>query len=754
MSQDSLNQTWSIVQVGIDKILAKNLEEGLTSELYMKIYTAIYQFCTAAQPSTHVSPHSSARGAQLLGADLYDKLIEYLNQHLNKIRAEGEQYSEEALIKYYIRMWNRYTTGARYLNHIFEYLNRHWVRRERDEGRRTVYDVNTLCLVKWRSEVFDHTQARLTQAVLHMIENQRNGETIDIFTIRFVIASYVSLGLDEHDSRKVSLSVYKQYFEVPFITCTEEYYDKESATFISENSTVEYLKKAESRLKEEAERVHSYLHQSTDKLLMRTCETSLIGNHAKLLQDQFLNLLEADRQDDLKRMTELLAHIPDGLVPLRATFETYVRQQGLDAVVKLDSTVGDTLEPKAYVDTLLEVYRQYSHLVKYSFGSDADFVKTLDNACREFINRNQVTKNSLSKSPELLARYCDLFLKKSGKAAEDTDVEAKLTDIMTIFKFIDDKDVFNTYYSRMLSRRLVGGTSASEDAESSMISKLQEVCGTDYTLKLQSMFTDIRTSQDMQPEFREYLSQESPETSIDFSILVLSANHWPLSPPDTTFNVPDELVKPYQLFPKFYDTKHESRKLNWLWQHSKGELKVNYAKGVSRVGHTFQVSTYQMAILLPFNRADSYSYEQLHQITGLTRDVLVGSLTPLVKARVLTLEGGTLGGPGTKYTLNMDFKNKKVRINLNVPIRSEQRQETEATNKTIDEDRKMLMQSVIVRIMKARKVLKHVVLVQETIAQIKTRFTPKIPEIKKCIDFLIEKEYIERIEGDKYAYLA
>jgi cullin 1 len=49
-----------------------------------------------------------------------------------------------------------------------------------------------------------------------------------------------------------------------------------------------------------------------------------------------------------------------------------------------------------------------------AFNNDAGFVAALDKACGRFINNNAVTRmaNSSSKSPELLARYCDLLLKK------------------------------------------------------------------------------------------------------------------------------------------------------------------------------------------------------------------------------------------------------------------------------------------------------------------------------------------------------
>jgi cullin 1 len=86
-------------------------------------------------------------------------------------------------------------------------------------------------------------------------------------------------------------------------------------------------------------------------------------------------------------------------------------------------------------------------------------------------------------------------------------------------------------------------------------------------------------------------------------------------------------------------------------------------------------------------------------------------------------------------------------VNLNLPIKAETKTESTDVLKTVDEDRKYVIQATIVRyaiasplltvhswdfrIMKARKTMKNQPLIQEVISQISQRFAPKIPDIKK-----------------------
>lgn len=751
-----LATTWPFLEEGVEHIMIR-LHTGVTYSKYMNLYTAVYNYCTSSRlhGSFENSALGSRTGANLMGSDLYNNLTRYFTTHLEAQREKSEPIVDQDLLVFYASEWDRFTTGANYINRLFAYLNRHWVKREKDEGRKNVYQVYILALVQWRDRLFypiQNKDHKLVVALLKMIEKQRNGETIDTGLVKKVIDSFVSLGLDDNDQNKAQLDVYQKEFQTPFIDATEKYYAHESATFLQEHSVPEYLKKAEERLREEEDRIERYLHFSTRKTLIGKCEDVLIREHSGKMQDDFQNLLDYDKDEDLQRMYQLLSRIPEGLDPLRKKFEEHVKKAGLAAIAKLQGEAagspGGEVEPKAYVDALLEVHHKNQETVNRSFRGEAGFVASLDRACRDFVNRNAATGTSSTKSPELLAKHADALLRKNNKLSEEGDLEDHLNKVMTLFKYIEDKDVFQTFYTTKLSKRLIHGVSASDESEASMIAKLKEACGFEYTNKLQRMFTDMQLSKDLTDQFKERMevSHDAADLDVAFSAMVLGTNFWPLNAPAHNFNIPKNILPTYERFQRYYQSKHSGRKLTWLWNYSKNELRTNYLSQK----YILMTSSYQMAVLVQYNENDTLSLEELVTATGIPKDLLSQVLAVLAKAKILVNE------ETDQYDLNPSFKSKKIRVNLNQPIKAEVKQESSDVLKTVDEDRKYVIQATIVRIMKARKTMKNQVLIQEVTSQISTRFAPKIPDIKKAIDTLLEKEYIERADGqrDVFNYVA
>ena len=109
-----------------------------------------------------------------------------------------------------------------------------------------------------------------------------------------------------------------------------------------------------------------------------------------------------------------------------------------------------------------------------------------------------------------------------------------------VFKYIEDKDVFQNYYSKFLAKRLINQTSASDDAEASMISKLKSCCGNQYTSKLRRMFQDVGLSKDLNEKFRKHLLSSSTTLNLDFHVQILTSGSWPLKQ-SISFKIPSEV---------------------------------------------------------------------------------------------------------------------------------------------------------------------------------------------------------------------
>ncbi|DAA30697.1 cullin-1-like [Bos taurus] len=751
-----IDELWDNIRAGIQQVYAR---QSMVKSRYIELYTLLYNHCLYVSPQaqTQSKKGQKLREDKTVGFELYKRIKEFLKNHLTNLPKDGEDLMDIGILKFYTQQWEDYQFSSKVLNGICARLNKHLLNSTNNEGH-NVCEIYSLAMVTWRDCLFRPLNKQVTNAVLKLIEKERNGESINTRLISGAIQSYLELGVNEDNQFEESpmLTVYKEAFESQFLADTERYYTRKSTELLQQNPVTEYMKKVEALLLEERRRARVYLHQSSKGKLARKCRQVLVEKHLEIFLTEFQNLLNANKSEDLGRMYRLIYRIKNGLGEFKKILETHIHNQGLSAIEECGEAALN--DPRMYVETVLNIHKKYNALVISAFRNHADFVAALDKACSGFINNNAVTKmaQSSSKSPELLAQYCDSLLKKSSKNPEEAELEDTLNHVMTVFKYMDDKDVVQKFYTKMLAKRLVHQNSASDDAEASMVSKLKQACGFEYTSKLQRMFQDIGVSKALNAQFKKHLMDSEP-LDLDFSIHVLSYGWWPFEESCTVL-LPSELEPCYRRFTAFYASCYSDRKLSWAYQLSEGELVTNYFKN----NYTLRVSTFQMAILLQYNTEDAYTIQQLMDSTQIKMDIVAQVLQILLKFKLLVLEDKSANvdevelKPDTLIKLHFGYKSKKLRVNISLPMKIEQKREQETMYKNIEEDRKLLIQAAIVRIMKMRKVVKHQQLLGEVATQLSSVFKPQISVIKKCIDILIEKEYLERVgdEKDTYSYLA
>jgi cullin 1 len=248
----------------------------------------------------------------------------------------------------------------------------------------------------------------------------------------------------------------------------------------------------------------------------------------------------------------------------------------------------------------------------------------------------------------------------------------------------------------MLARRLVQGTSVSEEAEKFMLGQLREVY--DYTGKLKQMLLDMNTVKELDDRFEKWkftrgvslkkmkLGQQSPAFTTSFK--VLSASNWPLKPPNTRFVLPNLICSAHNEFNEFYNEEHPGRKLLWHWQLCHGEMRVYLKNGPSK-GFTLHASAFQIAILLLFNDKDELSYDEIKGSTELDPEILDTLLSVFLKTKLLKSEERD---HIKLYSVHDSFASKRAKIDIRVSLKKQKNAEIGETHRKIKEERKLLMQ--------------------------------------------------------------
>jgi cullin 3 len=175
-------------------------------------------------------------------------------------------------------------------------------------------------------------------------------------------------------------------------------------------------------------------------------------------------------------MFRLLSFSSQALDEMRSQLALYIRERGREiqqSLLPATSVMAAAAKPWAATGPLavrwmgeictLQAYSD--QLLVQSLGGDGRFQTGITEAFQTIVN-------STAKSPELLALFIDENFNRRSRNSEQ-QVDLAVQQAINVFRYLNDKDVFERHYKQHLAKRLLGGKSISEETERLFITKLK-----------------------------------------------------------------------------------------------------------------------------------------------------------------------------------------------------------------------------------------------------------------------------------------
>lgn len=583
----------------------------------------------------------------------------------------------------------------------------------------------------------------LNSVILDLIRMEREGDFIDTALIRSCI--YMLEGLYEKEDEEAT-KLYLTIFEPEYLAASEAFYEAEGLSILAQADAGTFCRHAKRRASEEQDRCRSTLSPLTLPKIRAVVEDKFIKKNLReviALEGSGVKfMLDNDRLNDLDMIYDLSSRVDPKKEELKQAVQSRIVDSGneINRAASISSAVsqpkpsksgGDKAdgEDKAsaekpislqtaaaikWVDDILNLKEKYDNVLSTAFQSDQVIQTAVSRSFTDFIN-------AFERSSEYLSLFFDENMKKGIKGKTENEVDMLLDKGITLLRYVQDKDMFERYYKKHLSRRLLMKRSVSMDAERQMISKMKMTVGNTFTQKIESMFKDIGISEDLSSNYKMQVSQlgDPDPKRAELDINVLTSTMWPLETMAPSYR--DEESQPVCIFPpqierikqgfeKFYLDKHSGRQLTWQANMGTVDLRAYFHRMKGKKTREINVSTYAMVILMLFNNlppGQSYTCEEIQAKTNIPLNELTRNLQSLAvaqKNRILIKEPMSKDvKDDDKFFFNENFNSPFQRIKIGVVTGgnkvedSEERRETEKKN---NDTRGGTIEAAIVRIMK------------------------------------------------------
>ncbi|KAL4191620.1 hypothetical protein AMTRI_Chr07g81490 [Amborella trichopoda] len=139
---------------------------------------------------------------------------------------------DEFMLRELVKRWSNHKVMVRWLSRFFRYLGRFFI------AQRSLLGLNDVGLQCFRDLVYKEMRVTVRDAVIALIDQEREGEQIDRALLKNVLDIFVEIGMGHMDC-------YVDDFETEMLADTASYYSRKATSWIMEDSCPDYMLKAE-----------------------------------------------------------------------------------------------------------------------------------------------------------------------------------------------------------------------------------------------------------------------------------------------------------------------------------------------------------------------------------------------------------------------------------------------------------------------------------------------------------------------------
>ena len=729
---------------------------------HMTCYNTIYNFTDSGYGDELLNFHNSkieeaANGCyerikNLSGFDFIDSFIDcnnklnslifsmsriflYIsNNHLkgSEDKNNVRKYQEDNVSEFSMKIYKE-NFFNKLKNKIFSSLNEILIRDERNGNNE--FRIKLISIMK-TLQCMDYNKPR----ILKISETSKNWQE------------------EEKDTAKIKLTYQDEWFKY-FESETIKYIRNKAERDIKNNSAPEYVKCELKYLDEEDERLDSYVYGGYHARIKEINYEYLIKNNAQQIVDMdtgINNMFKTKKKDELNEVYQLFSFYPECLKLIQSSFRAYIKER----LLALYNDKEFSKDPKKFVPALIDLKKEMDEIVVLCFANDNDF--------QDQENKEFSVLMSKDHYPKQLANYADFCMRNGFKGKSEEEIEGTLNDIISIFKNINSKLVFQSETEKKMSDRLIKGLSINMNAEKMLISKLKQENGVTYVSKMNEMISDLEKNKAEYEGYKLSKSHGAPG-GIKFNIQVISQSAWDINKSNMEkIEVPLFLQNCIDDFQSFYLGRHQQTKLIWCLSLSRIEIQYLYLQNKNISTSTLP----QFLALYYLEQKGNLKLETIATLLGCNVKKVIYDIRGLIFNPSFNPKGTTDKGvilsnidektkefkPSTEISINRKFSVNRQKFNtLPLPqkktadeIKASEMEEAQIIKKYQDN----ILQATVTRIMKSRigQETSHVWLVGEASKQVDL-FKAQPQQIKENIEKLIEKNIIKR-KGASYEYIA